>query len=941
LPARWFVPIIFGLALVPLAFVLGPRGMSAHYQIVINAPQGPDTECNVRLDLDHVPQDSLVLVVPADRTALPLKDLRITDMAGVSLPVLRRDQISALSGDKRISQPRFVTTGPLPKRCRVSYRTTIGVRQGDTHVGFNGQAFGLVLPDAVVFSGRSVFLVPETDVPLRQVTVAFTTPKGWDVLTPWKHKGSRWVAGMRGVNPLEHLVSATVGVGKFSSRRFDFMGTEWAVAVPRAVPDSEAVAAQATLERAIRYVASVFHRGLGSNYLALALPKSQLGDEIPAEGWGTGLGGTFIPTTRVRMRTFGEQLVDAYVLAPPYRSTLQDPRDYWFPAGLRRYYGTRTQVETGLLPLDELGSSLAVRLATSPGSESGPIQLEKDFRFPGQQVPGGEPTAAALLYDLDQRIRGATEGTHSLDDVVAQAFRHSKALSPWDVLPKVAKGDWAHYRDYYAMEGHFAPLESFSGLPMLAQSPAPSPGPAQKYIRLACTGNSGSFLENCGCKANQSGGAARRGTMLHRLRGEGLPLLYVDAGNAFPAPGPFQPNDPFSQAETNLALEIMKDQGLCASAVSTHELTWGLDFFRSIQKSAALPYVSFISDSSGQALAPSHRIVSVGGLRVAFFSAFDPPTYVDAQGSYENHAREFKIPDPFQVLPSAINEVRPHVDMVGVLGRMSPRFVRRLAAACPDLDLIISNEMYAWVAGRDAKGNNVFNELDQSGFLGKTLVLYMDQGQYGMTVADLGITSGGDIASARITPRQLTDDVPDDARVRATLSGFYQAVGRSMGGAALVHSPFANDPTRWNGEYAGVEACRTCHDQEYEQWHRTPHANAYKTLLDAHRNYQPRCVSCHVVAYGAPHGYQFGDPSSRLVNVQCEVCHGPGAAHARDPREHPAKNGADPEVCLSCHTPDHSDGFVFETRLPAVLHHQDATSLVTPSPRSARRQGNR
>jgi hypothetical protein len=719
------------------------------------------------------------------------------------------------------------------------------------------------------------------------------------------------------------------------------MGTRWVIAVPRSVPGSEAVAAQVTLERAIRYVASVFNRGLGPNYLALALPKSQLGDEIPAEGWGTGLGGTFIPTTRVRLRTFGEQLVDAYVLAPPYRSALHDPRDYWFPAGLRRYYGTRALVEVGALPLDELASSLAVRLATSPGSESGPIRLEKDFQFPGQQVPGGEPTAAALLYDVDQKIRSATNGVRSLDDVVAAAFKGPNAHSPWDVLPRIAQGDWANYREYYASEGHFAPLESFPGLQMLADAPTPSPGPARRNIRLACTGNSGSFLENCGCKVNQSGGAARRGTMLRRLRGEGVPLLFVDSGNAFPAPGPFQPNDPFSKAETKLALEIMKDQGLCVSAVSNHELTWGLGFFREIQSSAELPYVSFVADSSGEALAPTHRIVSIDGIRIAWFSAFDPPLYVDSQGEYENHAREFRIPDAFHSLPSAINEVRPQVDMVGVIGRMTPSFVRRLVAACPDIDLIISNEMIAWVTGRDAKGNEIYDESDRSGFLGKTLICYTDQGQYGMTLVDLGLTSEGHIASARITAKELNNTVEDDSRVRATLSAFYRDVGREMGGIALVKPPLADDPVRWNGEYVGAEACRTCHASEYDQWRRTPHATAYKTLLDAHRNFQPRCVACHVVAYGAPHGYQFGDPSSRLVNVQCEVCHGPGAAHARNPGAEPAKSGASREVCIACHTPEHSETFVFENRLPAVMHNQEATSLVAPNPHSARGRGNR
>ena len=61
-------------------------------------------------------------------------------------------------------------------------------------------------------------------------------------------------------------------------------------------------------------------------------------------------------------------------------------------------------------------------------------------------------------------------------------------------------------------------------------------------------------------------------------------------------------------------------------------------------------------------------------------------------------------------------------------------------------------------------------------------------------------------------------------------------------------------------------------------------------------------------------------PEAVLASVQCEVCHGPGAAHASSPAKDNIHREVAARVCLECHTPDHSDHFVYEERLPKVRH---------------------
>lgn len=106
--------------------------------------------------------------------------------------------------------------------------------------------------------------------------------------------------------------------------------------------------------------------------------------------------------------------------------------------------------------------------------------------------------------------------------------------------------------------------------------------------------------------------------------------------------------------------------------------------------------------------------------------------------------------------------------------------------------------------------------------------------------------------------------------------------------------------------YLGAEDCSMCHDEEYAFWKTTPHARAYATLADEHKEFNLDCVSCHVTGYEEPGGSTVTHVSG-LTNVQCEVCHGPGSRHEDDP-EDPALIVAKPDRSLcaaKCHHPPH------------------------------------
>ncbi len=119
--------------------------------------------------------------------------------------------------------------------------------------------------------------------------------------------------------------------------------------------------------------------------------------------------------------------------------------------------------------------------------------------------------------------------------------------------------------------------------------------------------------------------------------------------------------------------------------------------------------------------------------------------------------------------------------------------------------------------------------------------------------------------------------------------------------------------------YAGADQCADCHYEAHELWRTTRHGKAWQTLVEADKTFDAECVGCHVTGWQKPGGSVLGKVEGR-VDVQCEVCHGPG--------EHHVRSGGDPSkivrvvpeaVCTECHNKHHSPRFDYAGYLPKIL----------------------
>jgi hypothetical protein len=100
--------------------------------------------------------------------------------------------------------------------------------------------------------------------------------------------------------------------------------------------------------------------------------------------------------------------------------------------------------------------------------------------------------------------------------------------------------------------------------------------------------------------------------------------------------------------------------------------------------------------------------------------------------------------------------------------------------------------------------------------------------------------------------------------------------------------------------YMGVIKCKVCHHRQYWAWVETSMATSFENLepgvkaaekvragIDPDKDYtaDENCLPCHTTGYGKPGGFVSLEKTPKLINVQCEGCHGPGGEYIQIMRE--------------------------------------------------------
>ena len=371
-------------------------------------------------------------------------------------------------------------------------------------------------------------------------------------------------------------------------------------------------------------------------------------------------------------------------------------------------------------------------------------------------------------------------------------------------------------------------------------------------------------------------------------------VVLVDNGGFFPE------SDPQQDAAWFL-MDAMKMLGTSAVGTSERELRWGLAYLKTLVKQKNLPMVStnLLEASTRRPVFQPYVIEKVGRARVGIFSLMSDK--VDLGPARDS----LKVEEPSAAARRTIDDLKKKgATVIVLLSQLGKVESEDLAAAVTGIDAVIC-------------GHNV--PLLQKGRMVKNTVTSYggEQGQY-MSRTLITLDAKGKMATGENESFILGPEIPDKPEIAKVVKDFEDALNEKLRKAEKERMSEIQDQakTQATDHFLGADLCQRCHQGEAQQWKTTSHSQAWQTLIDAKKDATPECIGCHVVGYKAPGGFQSSADAPRLVNVQCENCHGMGTRH----EDYATTLKVTQQTCVNCHHGENDPDFNWEKKLPMVAH---------------------
>jgi hypothetical protein len=447
--------------------------------------------------------------------------------------------------------------------------------------------------------------------------------------------------------------------------------------------------------------------------------------------------------------------------------------------------------------------------------------------------------------------------------------------------------------------------------------------PKPKLV-LLITGCEDGYMEPCGCAGleRMKGGLSRRQTMLKMLRQEkGWPVVALDVGGLTKGYGPQ------TEVKFRVTVEAMRAMRYDAMGFGRNDLRLPAGELVSV----AAPPSPFLSANVGlfgfeAKMTDRTRIIEANGLKVGVTSILGKKYHAEINN------QEIEMADPEKVLADVVAEIKKNCNLLVLLAHATKEESIALAQKFPAFGLVVTSNGHAEPPSKPERIEN-------------TQSLLIEVGEKGMYAVVLGFY---DDPKLPVRYQRVTLD----SRFAASsdmkrLMEAYQDQLKMLGVAGLCPRPTPHPQSSVNGDFVGSEKCQTCHEKSYDTWKKSGHAKAWNTLLetDPPRNFDPECISCHVVGWHPTSHFPYksgflGEKETpHLGGVGCESCHGPGGAHVA------AESGGDSALqaklqkamvvtkeeaqtnhakwCQNCHDLDNSPDFKFETYWPDVEHYEE------------------
>jgi Cytochrome c554 and c-prime len=442
-------------------------------------------------------------------------------------------------------------------------------------------------------------------------------------------------------------------------------------------------------------------------------------------------------------------------------------------------------------------------------------------------------------------------------------------------------------------------------------------------VAIIITGVIEGYIEPCGCAGldRMKGGMSRRFSLFKQLRDWGWPVVGLDVGGLASGFG--------REAEIKFQtmVEGMRKTGYDAIALGASDLRLPAGEIAAVTanlKGQQNPFVSanVALFSFDLGMTSTYRIISRGGMRIGVTAVLGK-TY---QQTIKN--ADIVMLDPVAAIQKILPEMKKQSDYLILLAHATKDETTALAKRFPDFNLIVTSD------GEPEPPDKLHKFKDMK-------TLYVEVGHKGQNAVVLGFYD---------EPKKtvLYQRVPLDSRFPPStemknLMAAYQDQLKALGYDGLGLRAAPQPQLESNGKFVGSAKCESCHEESYAIWKKSLHSKAYETLakLDPPRNFDPECVSCHVVGWNPANffqyqgGFESQEKTPKLTDVGCESCHGPGEKHvAAEAGSSEAmmqkyrkacvltKADAKKSFCITCHDGDNSPDFNFETYWPLVEHYE-------------------
>ncbi len=413
---------------------------------------------------------------------------------------------------------------------------------------------------------------------------------------------------------------------------------------------------------------------------------------------------------------------------------------------------------------------------------------------------------------------------------------------------------------------------------------------------IAYTGADRGVLQPCGCTKGMLGGIGRRAALLQAIAPSRHNALILATGGLIDGTSGMR-DQIDSKTITHLdrlryetLLVALGEMGYAAAALGPEELRLGFDRLREASEIVDFPFLLTNAIMESEEPLPFEKVCRISLNPDGRSEPVDVALFGVIALSLAS-----ELPDGVDLAPAgaavlaAVEESGRAADFHVVLLSGSRADARGLSQKIPSPWLIVysspDSEPQIYEFGKQTGDGRIVTPGDRGRFVGFSTIVTRGDGRWA-------------VGESRF--EALDDSLPESDIVRFPIEIYRERIRLEK----VIENQLATIPNRSGRAYRGSASCTSCHPETYKIWMESRHAQAWATLVQAERDYDPGCVSCHVTGYAIEKGFAGADAPRPLVDVGCEACHGPAGDHVEE---------GDPPTtiasCAACHDRHHSPGF--------------------------------